>query len=32
MIEEIEDGKRKLGWHNIDEMAAYAETLGKALH
>ncbi len=32
LIEEIEDGKRKLGWHNIDELSTYAESLGKALH
>jgi 2-dehydropantoate 2-reductase len=31
VIEEIEDGKRTLGWHNVDELAAYAENLGKAL-
>lgn len=31
LIEEIEDGKRKLGWHNIDELTAYIESQGKAL-
>ncbi|HXX40273.1 MAG TPA: 2-dehydropantoate 2-reductase, partial [bacterium] len=31
MIEEIEDGKRTLGWHNIDEASAYARELGAAL-
>jgi len=28
LIAEIEDGKRELGWHNIDELAAYADELG----
>ena len=32
MIEEIEDGRRQLGWHNVDELTAYAETLGKGVH
>ncbi len=31
LIEEIENGKRKLGWHNIDELTAYTESQGKAL-
>lgn len=31
MIEEIEDGRRALGWHNVDELAANAETLGEVL-
>jgi 2-dehydropantoate 2-reductase len=31
LVEEIEDGKRSLGWHNIDELTAYTESLGKAL-
>jgi 2-dehydropantoate 2-reductase len=31
MIGEIEDGKRTLGWHNVDELAAYAQSLGNAL-
>jgi 2-dehydropantoate 2-reductase len=31
MIGEIEDGKRALGWHNLDELAAYAEGLGETL-
>jgi 2-dehydropantoate 2-reductase len=31
MIEEIEDGKRTLGWHNIAEGTAYATQIGAAL-
>jgi 2-dehydropantoate 2-reductase len=31
MIEEIEDGRRALGWHSVDELAAYAEALGERL-
>jgi 2-dehydropantoate 2-reductase len=30
LIEEIEDGKRQLGWHNVDELSAYVESQGKA--
>ena len=31
MIEEVEDGKRQLGWHNITELTEEAEMLGLAL-
>jgi ketopantoate reductase len=31
MIYEIEDGKRKLGFHNYDELEAYVASIGKAL-
>jgi 2-dehydropantoate 2-reductase len=31
MIEEIEEGRRQPGWHNVDELAAFAETLGATL-
>jgi 2-dehydropantoate 2-reductase len=31
MIGEIEDGRRRLGWHNVDELGAYAERLGEVL-
>ena len=31
MIYEIEDGKRKLGMHNYDELEAYVSQIGKAL-
>ncbi|HET7265659.1 MAG TPA: 2-dehydropantoate 2-reductase N-terminal domain-containing protein [bacterium] len=31
MINEVEAGTRKMGWHNIDEANAYAEQLGVAL-
>jgi 2-dehydropantoate 2-reductase len=31
MIGEIEDGRRALGWHNVDELSAYARSLGEAL-
>src|SRR5215217_36410 len=31
MIYEIEDGKRELGFHNFDELAAYAAEIGKTL-
>jgi hypothetical protein len=31
MIYEIEDGVRKLGWHNIDELEAYMTSIGCAL-
>ena len=31
LIAEIEDGSRQLGWHNIDELAAYADELGLRL-
>jgi 2-dehydropantoate 2-reductase len=31
LIEEIEDGQRELGWHNITELTSYAERLGIAL-
>ncbi|HXX38278.1 MAG TPA: 2-dehydropantoate 2-reductase N-terminal domain-containing protein [bacterium] len=31
MIGEIEDGRRRLGWHNVDELAGFAETLGETL-
>jgi 2-dehydropantoate 2-reductase len=31
MIYEIEDGKRKLGMHNYDELEAYVNQIGKAL-
>jgi ketopantoate reductase len=31
MIEEIEDGRRALGWHNVDELTAYAQSLGDVL-
>ncbi|MGV8853933.1 MAG: ketopantoate reductase family protein [Devosia sp.] len=31
MIYEIEDGKRELGFHNFDELAAYAASIGKTL-
>jgi 2-dehydropantoate 2-reductase len=31
MIYEIEDGTRKLGFHNYDELEAYVAALGKAL-
>jgi 2-dehydropantoate 2-reductase len=31
MIGEIEDGKRELGYHNIEEASAYARELGAAL-
>ena len=31
MIYEIEDGKRALGFHNFDELAAYAQSIGKTL-
>jgi 2-dehydropantoate 2-reductase len=30
LIEEIEDGKRQLGWHNVDELTAFVEGAGKA--
>jgi 2-dehydropantoate 2-reductase len=31
MIYEIEEGKRKLGFHNYDELESYATEIGKAL-
>lgn len=31
MIYEIEDGKREMGWHNIDELEALVNQLGVAL-
>jgi len=31
MIYEIEDGKRELGFHNFDELADYAASIGKTL-
>ena len=31
MIYEIEDGTRQLGFHNFDELEAYAATIGKTL-
>jgi len=31
MIYEIEDGKRQLGFHNFDELEAYAAEIGKTL-
>lgn len=31
LIEEIEDGKRQLGWHNVDELTAYIARAGKAV-
>ena len=31
MIEEVEDGKRLLGWHNITEAADYAAQIGAGL-
>jgi len=31
MIYEIEDGKRKFGWHNVDELEAYMESIGCVL-
>jgi len=31
MIYEIEDGKRKLGWHNIDELESYMNSVGAVL-
>lgn len=31
MIEEVEEGARTLGWHNIAEGTAYAEEIGAAL-
>jgi 2-dehydropantoate 2-reductase len=31
MIYEIEEGKRKLGFHNYDELEAYANEIGKTL-
>ncbi|UAK23771.1 ketopantoate reductase family protein [Sphingomonas nostoxanthinifaciens] len=31
MIYEIEDGKRQLGFHNFEELGAYAEEIGRAL-
>lgn len=31
MIYEIEEGKRALGFHNFDELGAYAEAIGRAL-
>jgi hypothetical protein len=31
LIGEIEDGKRELGWHNVDELTAYAQSLGETL-
>lgn len=31
MIYEIEDGKRELGFHNYDELEAYAASIGKTL-
>ena len=31
MIYEIEDGKRQLGFHNFDELEAYAASIGKTL-
>lgn len=31
MIYEIEDGKRALGFHNFDELEAYAASIGKTL-
>lgn len=31
MIGEIEEGKRALGWHNVEELTAYAESLGERL-
>src|SRR5215217_1771387 len=31
MIYEIEDGKRELGFHNFDELEAYAAEIGKTL-
>ncbi len=31
MIEQVEDGKRDLGWHNIAEATAYANEIGAAL-
>lgn len=31
MIYEIEDGTRQLGFHNFDELEAYAAEIGKTL-
>ncbi len=31
MIGEVEDGKRALGWHNIDELSIHAERLERTL-
>ncbi len=31
VVSEIEDGRRDLGWHNVDELTAYAEEIGAAL-
>jgi 2-dehydropantoate 2-reductase len=31
MIEEIEDSRRPLGWTNVEELAAYADSLGERL-
>ena len=31
MIYEIEEGRRTLGFHNFDELGAYAEEIGRAL-
>ena len=31
MIYEIEDGKREMGWHNLDELAEYAKEIGYSL-
>jgi 2-dehydropantoate 2-reductase len=31
MIYEIEDGKRQLGWHNLDELEAFVASKGKQL-
>jgi 2-dehydropantoate 2-reductase len=31
MIEEIEDGRRMLGWANVEELAAHADALGERL-
>jgi 2-dehydropantoate 2-reductase len=31
MIYEIEDGKRRMGWENLDELAAYAREVGEPI-
>lgn len=31
LLAEVENGRRRLGWHNIDELTAYAEQIGAAL-
>jgi len=31
VLAEVENGRRQLGWHNVEELTAYAEQIGAAL-